>query len=154
MQPFRLLRFRNRIEWEFLLSLPGDRLRTVLAVKGSLRRAEDGAPLTAPGRPEQDLPNMRKRRVWKLMATASLHLASSRPDHVRATTLRGACTAAEGLDAETFRGFPLAGDLFLLTSFFIEPISVTSDMNCCRRLKYMVPGAAGLTLWPDVSLDY
>ena len=58
------------------------------------------------------------------MTTASLHLASSRPDHVRATTLRGACTAAEGLDAETFRGFPLAGDLFLLTSFFIEHISV------------------------------
>ena len=58
------------------------------------------------------------------MATASLYLASSRPDHARATTLRGACTAAEGLDAETFRGFPLAGDLFLLTSFFIERISV------------------------------
>src|ERR1019366_3028287 len=26
-----------------------------------------------------------------------------------------------GLDAETFRGFRLAGELFLLTSFFIEP---------------------------------
>jgi hypothetical protein len=26
-----------------------------------------------------------------------------------------------GLDAETFRGFQLAGELFLLTSFFIEP---------------------------------
>ena len=58
------------------------------------------------------------------MTTASLHLASSRPDRARATTPRGACTAAEGLDAETFRGFPLAGDLFLLTSFFIERISV------------------------------
>src|ERR1035437_4058139 len=31
------------------------------------------------------------------------------------------CTAAEGLDAETFRGFHLAGELFLLISFFIEP---------------------------------
>jgi hypothetical protein len=58
------------------------------------------------------------------MTPAFPHLASSRPDHARATTLRGACTAAEGLDAETFRGFPLAGDLFLLTSFFIERISV------------------------------
>ena len=67
---------------------------------------------------------LRTTRVWKLMATASLHLASSRPDHARATTLRGACTTAERLDAETFRGFPLAGDLFLLTSFLIEQISL------------------------------
>jgi hypothetical protein len=44
MQPFRLLRFRNRIELEFLLSLFADRLRTVLAVKGSLRRAETARP--------------------------------------------------------------------------------------------------------------
>src|ERR1039458_5032201 len=44
-----------------------------------------------------------------------------RRDHARATTPRGTCTAAEGLDAETFRGFQLAGQLFLLTSFFIEP---------------------------------
>jgi light-regulated signal transduction histidine kinase (bacteriophytochrome) len=55
------------------------------------------------------------------MTTASLHLASSRPDQARAAAPRGACTAAEGLDAETFRGFQLAEDLFLLTSFFIEP---------------------------------
>jgi hypothetical protein len=34
---------------------------------------------------------------------------------------QGTCTAGEGLDAETFRGFQLAGELFLLTSFFIEP---------------------------------
>ena len=32
-----------------------------------------------------------------------------RRDHARATTPRGTCTAAEGLDAETFRGFLLAG---------------------------------------------
>ena len=66
------------------------------------------------------------------MATASLHLASSRPDHARAATPRGACTAAEGLDAETFRGFPLVGDLFLLTSFFIEPkrARTTQQMFC------------------------
>jgi len=55
------------------------------------------------------------------MALASKHLATSRPDHARATTPRGTCIAAEGLDAETFRGFQLAGELFLLTSFFIEP---------------------------------
>jgi hypothetical protein len=44
MQPFRLLRFRNRIELEFLLSLVANRLRTVLAVKGPLRRAEAARP--------------------------------------------------------------------------------------------------------------
>jgi hypothetical protein len=44
MQPFRLLRFRNRIELELLLSLFVNRLRTVLAVKGPLRRAETARP--------------------------------------------------------------------------------------------------------------
>ena len=52
MQPFRLLRFRNRIELDLLLSLVVDPLRTVLAVKVSLRRAVNDAPLTAPGRSE------------------------------------------------------------------------------------------------------
>ncbi len=44
MQPFRLLRFRNRIELELLLSLFVNRLRTVLAVKGPLRRALTARP--------------------------------------------------------------------------------------------------------------
>src|SRR6266853_333416 len=66
---------------------------------------------------------MRERRVGKFLALASKHLAVSQPDHARATTPRGTCTAAEGLDAEAFRGFQLAGELFLLTSFFIEPRS-------------------------------
>ena len=44
MQLFRLLRFRNRIELELLLSLFVNRLRTVLAVKGPLRRAEAARP--------------------------------------------------------------------------------------------------------------
>ena len=44
MQPFRLLRFRNRIELELLLSLVANRLRTVLAVKGPLRRADAARP--------------------------------------------------------------------------------------------------------------
>ncbi len=55
------------------------------------------------------------------MAMASKYLLASRPEHTRATTPRGTCTAAGGLDVETFRGFQLAGELFLLTSFFIEP---------------------------------
>ena len=54
------------------------------------------------------------------MILASKDLAVSQPDRVR-VRLKGTCTAEEGLDAETFRGFQLAGELFLLTSFFIEP---------------------------------
>ena len=96
-QPFRLLRFRNRIEREFLLSLPVDRLRTVLAVKGSLRRAEDGAPLTAPGRSEEPYLIRRERRIGKSMTLTAQHLATfNRRDHVRATKPRGTCTAAGG----------------------------------------------------------
>jgi hypothetical protein len=55
------------------------------------------------------------------MALASKHRAVFQPHHARATSPRGTCTAAGGLDAETLRGFQLAGELFLLTSFFIEP---------------------------------
>ena len=44
MQSFRLLRFRNRFELELLLSLVVNRLRTVLALKGPLRRAEAARP--------------------------------------------------------------------------------------------------------------
>ena len=62
-----------------------------------------------------------------------------RRDHARATTPRGTCTAAEGLDAETFRGFQLAGELFLLTSFFIEPKLQPSQ----ESVRKVTPSAAG-----------
>src|ERR1700693_1102567 len=97
MQPFRLLRFRNRIDSMLLLSLASDRLRTVLAVKGSLRRAEDGAPLTAPGRSEETLPNKEGKENWETYdpgSSTSRHLNGR--DHVRATKPRGTCTAAGG----------------------------------------------------------
>ena len=55
------------------------------------------------------------------MALASKHRAVFQPHHARATSPPGTCTAAGGLDAETLRGFQLAGELFSLTSFFIEP---------------------------------
>jgi hypothetical protein len=51
----------------------------------------------------------------KPMTPASKHLA-----HIRAIRLE-APAQRKGLDAETFRGFQLAEELFLLTSFFIEP---------------------------------
>jgi hypothetical protein len=112
-----------------LLSLFVNRLRTVLAVKGSLRRAENGAPLTAPGRSEQDLPNRRERRSGNLMTPGSEHLAASRQNHARATTPRGTRTSGRGLDVETFRGFQLARELFLLTSSFIEPQGYRFEMR-------------------------
>ena len=49
------------------------------------------------------------------MTPASKHLA-----HIRAIRLE-APAQRKGLGAETFRGFQLAEELFLLTSFFIEP---------------------------------
>jgi hypothetical protein len=52
----------------------------------------------------------------KPMTPASKHLATPRRGHARATTPRGTCTAEVGLDVETFCGFQLAGELFLLTS--------------------------------------
>ena len=56
------------------------------------------------------------------MILASKDLAVSQPDRALVRVrLKGTCTAEEGLDAKTFRGFQLAGELFLLTSFFIEP---------------------------------
>src|ERR1700680_3211961 len=66
---------------------------------GSAAPRRNGAPWTAPGRSEETIPHKRERRVGKLNISP-LH----RRDHARATTPRGTCTAAEGLDAETFRG--------------------------------------------------
>ena len=71
------------------------------------------------------------------MALASKHLAVFQPHHARvfqphharATTPRGTCTAAGGLDAETLRGFQLAGELFSLTSFFIEPKATRQSVS-------------------------
>ena len=56
-----------------------------------------------------------------MMARASNHRAASRRNTHALTTPRATCTAAEGLDAENFCGPQLAGELFLLTSSFIEP---------------------------------
>jgi hypothetical protein len=74
MQPFRLSRFRNRIELELLLSLVVDRPRTVLAVKGPLRRAEAARP----GPLRAVLKNFslyEGKEDWEMMALASKHLA-------------------------------------------------------------------------------
>jgi hypothetical protein len=69
-------------ESTLLLSLAVDRLRTVLAVKDSLRRAEDGAPLTAPGRSEETLPNKEGKENWEIYdpdCSTSRHLQQARP---------------------------------------------------------------------------
>ena len=103
MQPFRLLRFRNRIELEsppFPLRKPS---QNGPRRQGFAPPRRNGAPLTAPGRSAKTFPNKRERRVGKSMALASKHLAVFQPHHARATTPRGTCTAAGGLDAETLR---------------------------------------------------
>ena len=120
MQPLRLLRFKkpNRVG-----APPFPRRRPSQngpRCKGFAAPRRSGAPLTAPGRSEETLPVKRERRIGKLMILASKHLATPQRGNARATTPRGTCTAEEGLDAETFCGFQLAGELFLLTSFFIE----------------------------------
>ena len=70
---------------------------------------------------------MRERRIRKLMAQASKHRAASRPEHLRAYHASSTCNSGTGLDAETFRCFQLAGELFLLTSSFIEPAGWASE---------------------------
>ena len=108
-------------ESTLLLSLAVDRLRTVLAVKGSLRRAEDGAPLTAPGRSEETLPNKEGKENWETYdpdCSTSRHL--NWQDHVHATSLEEPAQR-QGAGCRKFRGAQLAGEIFLLTSLFIEP---------------------------------
>ena len=68
------------------------------------------------------------------MALASKYLAASPPEHARATTPQGSCTTGVGLDVKTFRGFQLAEELFLLTSFFIEP-KVQPSAESLRKLS-------------------
>ena len=77
------------------------------------------------------------------MALASNYLGVSQPDHAPATTPRGTCTATGGLDAETFRGFQLAGELFLLTSFFIEPKARPSQESLRKLTRTSVGEAFG-----------
>jgi hypothetical protein len=52
--------------------------------------------------------------------TRHLNISPLTGETTHALLLKAPATATEGLDAETFRGFQLAGELFLLTSFFIE----------------------------------
>src|ERR1700683_3295347 len=105
-------------ESTLLLSLAVDRLRTVLAVKGSLRRAEDGAPLTAPGRSEEALPNKEGKENWETYdPDCSTSRCLNRRDHVRATKPRGTCTAAGGWMPKISRP-PARGRAFYLDILF------------------------------------
>src|SRR5450631_3883748 len=116
MQPFRLLRFRNRIELELLLSLLVDRLRTVLSRQGFAAPRRNGAPLTAPGRSEEPFLNMRERRIGKLMTLASKHLAVSRPRR-RTPKPRGPAQW-QGAGCRNFSRLPARGGVFSLDILF------------------------------------
>src|ERR1019366_4128909 len=116
MQPFRLLRFRNRIELELLLSLFVNRLRTVLAVKGPPRR--NGAPLTAPGRSEETIPHKRERRVGKLNDPAFKHLATS-PARPRTRYYASRhLHSGRGAGCRNFSRLPARGGAFSLDILF------------------------------------
>jgi hypothetical protein len=119
MQPFRLLRFRNRIELEPLLSLFINRLRTVLAIKGSLPPRRNGAPLTAPGRSEQDLPHRRERRAGKTYdpgANPHLRYYASRPLH-----------SERGAACRNFSRLPARGGAFSLDILFYRTRRMVSS---------------------------
>ena len=118
MQPFCLLRFRNRIELELLLSLFLNRLRTVLAVKVSLRRAVNGAPLTAPGRSEESLPDKRERRVGKLNDPASKHLATSPAKPRTRYYASRHLHSGRGAGCRNFSRLPARGGAFSLDILF------------------------------------
>jgi hypothetical protein len=59
---------------------------------------------------------MRERRIGKLMTLASKHLAVKQLLRFETPAQR-----LGGWMPKLFRDFQLAGELFLLTSFFIEP---------------------------------
>jgi hypothetical protein len=75
------------------------------------------------------------RRGGKSMALASKHLAVFQPEHAT-PALRGTCTAAQGLDAETFSRLSARGGVFSL------------DILFCRTQK----GLAGVTWGSGLSL--
>jgi hypothetical protein len=123
-------------ESTLLLSLAVDRLRTVLAVKGSLRRAEDGAPLTAPGRSEEPYLIRRERRIGKSMTLTAQHLATfNRRDHVRATKPRGTCTAAGGWMPKISRR-PARGRDFSLDIPFYRTGRKYAHQACCELNRH------------------
>src|ERR1700686_5513588 len=112
MQPYRLLRFRNRIELEFLLSLPLDRLQNGPRCKGFAPPRRNGAPLTAPGRSEETLPDKRERRIRKPMTPASEHLAHARAIRLEAPAQR------QGAGCRNFSRLPARGGAFSLDILF------------------------------------
>jgi hypothetical protein len=134
---------RNRVEWAPFLSLPVDRLRTVLAVKGSLRRALNGAPWTAPGRSAETPPYKRERKAGKLVTTVPEHLVISHRDQARGTTPPTASTV-RGAGCQMFSGFSSKAELFLLTSFFIEPTGRTFESDVRSQIS---PLRARLRSW-------
>ena len=74
--------------------------------------------------------------------TRHLNISPARP-RTRYYASRHLHSGRVGLDAETFRGFQLAGELFLLTSFFIEPKLQPSQ----ESVRKVTPSTAGVPFW-------
>jgi hypothetical protein len=119
MQPFACC--ASEIELELLLSLFLNHLRTVPAVKGPRAPRRNGAPLTAPGRSEETLPDKRERTVGKLMTR---HLPSRRFSNETTHALLRLETPAQRQQRAGCRNLsrlPAREGAFSLDILFIEP---------------------------------
>ena len=101
----------------------------------------NGAPLTAPGRSEETLPDKRKRRVGKLMTPASKHLAHARAIRLEAPAQR------QGAGCRDFSRLPARGEAFSLDILFYRTgrllARILSEEGDVSRLRDSL-GASGL----------
>jgi hypothetical protein len=145
-QPFRLLRFRNRIELELLLSLFVNRLRTAGSGQGSACAAPNGAPLTAPGRSEETISHKRERRLRKRNDPASNHLATSPARPRTRYYVSRYMHCGRGAGCRNFSRLPARREAFSLDILFyrtrrasLEGESEKADPNRRRRDVSDVP---------------
>src|SRR6266852_9431629 len=125
----------SEIESSPHLSFPSS---SIIAERSSPSRgrcaAPYGAPLTAPGRSEEHIPHKREREAWKHRQPADLGNMMTLPgwEHTRplrgetvtrycATTRRQSARGKGWMPRRIFARLQLDGELFLLTSPFIEP---------------------------------
>src|ERR1700686_146324 len=116
MQAFRLLRFKKSNRVGVPPFPPCGSSQNGPRCKGFAAPRRNCAPLTAPGRSEETFPYKRERTVGNLMTPASKHLANANAIRLKAPAQRQG-----GWMSKTFAASSSQGELFLLTSFFIEP---------------------------------
>ena len=88
--------------------------------KGGAAPRRNGAPLTAPGRSAEIPPNKRERRAGKPVTTLR-NILALRTATRHAVLRHKQPPTARRAGCRKFSRLQLEGELFLLTSFFIEP---------------------------------